>query len=74
MIARARPLAGAGVIAAIAAGPALAQKQGGVLRLSHFDSPASMSIHEEVTRAALLALVVRDARGRRLSRLWRASG
>jgi ABC-type transport system substrate-binding protein len=32
--------------------PALAQKQGGVLRLSHFDSPASMSILEESTRAA----------------------
>src|SRR5437868_6845912 len=33
--------------------PALAQKPGGVLRLSHFDSPASMSILEESTRAAL---------------------
>ena len=31
---------------------ALAQKQGGILRLSHFDSPASMSILEEATRAA----------------------
>src|SRR6266851_1963356 len=34
-------------------GPALAQKPGGTLRLSHFDSPASMSILEESTRAAL---------------------
>jgi peptide/nickel transport system substrate-binding protein len=34
-------------------GPALAQKGGGVLRLSHFDSPASMSILEESTRATL---------------------
>ena len=33
--------------------PAFAQKPGGVLRLSHFDSPASMSILEESTRAAL---------------------
>jgi peptide/nickel transport system substrate-binding protein len=33
--------------------PAVAQKQGGVLRLSHFDSPASMSILEEATRATL---------------------
>jgi peptide/nickel transport system substrate-binding protein len=33
--------------------PALAQKQGGVLRIQHFDSPASMSILEESTRAAL---------------------
>src|ERR1700756_2772111 len=41
------------VIAISADGPALAQKQGGILRLSHFDSPASMSILEESTRAAL---------------------
>src|SRR5436309_8759373 len=41
------------LLAAIsAAGPAFAQKQGGILRLSHFDSPASMSILEEATRAA----------------------
>src|SRR5262249_27333901 len=33
-------------------GAALAQKQGGVLRMSHFDSPASMSLHEEATAAA----------------------
>ena len=32
--------------------PAAAQKSGGILRLSHFDSPASMSILEESTRAA----------------------
>jgi peptide/nickel transport system substrate-binding protein len=32
--------------------PALAQKQGGILRMSHFDSPASMSLHEEATAAA----------------------
>ena len=32
--------------------PADAQKSGGILRLSHFDSPASMSILEESTRAA----------------------
>src|SRR6267142_5518369 len=31
---------------------ASAQKQGGVLRMSHFDSPASMSLHEEATAAA----------------------
>src|SRR5437764_11750480 len=30
-----------------------AQKKGGVLKIQHFDSPASMSIHEESTRAAL---------------------
>src|SRR5215469_10679255 len=38
-----------GLIAA--AVPALAQKSGGILRLQHFDSPASMSILEESTRA-----------------------
>jgi len=43
---------GALVTAISAAAPALAQKQGGILRLSHFDSPASMSILEESTRAA----------------------
>src|SRR2546429_3790761 len=37
----------------LAASPALAQKSGGILRRSHFDSPASMSILEESTRAAL---------------------
>src|SRR5215470_17234366 len=36
-----------------AATPAFAQKAGGVLKLSHFDSPASMSILEEATRATV---------------------
>ena len=31
---------------------ALAQKSGGVLRVPHFDSPASVSLHEESTVAA----------------------
>ena len=38
---------------AATATPASAQKAGGVLKIQHFDSPASMSIHEESTRAAL---------------------
>ena len=44
-----------GVLSAAIAGGggAYAQKSGGVLRLSHFDSPASMSILEEATRATL---------------------
>jgi len=47
-------LATAGLLAALtAAEPSLAQKQGGILRMSHFDSPASMSILEESTVAAL---------------------
>ena len=45
--------AAAAMVAAMAVSEAaLAQKQGGILRLSHFDSPASMSILEESTRAA----------------------
>ena len=40
--------ASCGVVAAIAGiGPALAQQQGGVLRIFSSNSPASMSIHEE---------------------------
>src|SRR5215468_8544487 len=31
--------------------PALAQKEGGILRVGHFDSPASMSLLEESTQA-----------------------
>ena len=37
------------VIAIALASPALAQKSGGVLKVQHWDSPASMSIHEEAT-------------------------
>ena len=36
-----------------AAMPAAAQKSGGVLKISFFDSPASMSLHEEATGSAL---------------------
>ena len=46
-------LAASTVFLCLVASPALAQKSGGILRLSHFDSPASMSILEEATRAAL---------------------
>src|SRR3954469_26058564 len=46
--------ASCGVVAAIAGtGPALAQQQGGVLRIFSSNSPASMSIHEESTRYAV---------------------
>src|SRR5438552_3022202 len=47
-----RVVAAALVAGILAADPALAQKPGGILRLQHFDSPASMSILEEATRAA----------------------
>ena len=36
---------------------ALAQKPGGILKMPDFASPASMSIHEEVTRAAVNVLM-----------------
>ncbi len=47
-------LAAAGVLlAALAApGPAFAQKPGGILKIGQFDSPASMSIHEESSNTA----------------------
>jgi peptide/nickel transport system substrate-binding protein len=37
--------------------PAGAQKSGGILKMPNFASPASMSIHEEITRAAVTALM-----------------
>src|SRR5215472_12601380 len=42
---------GALALSFAAGGPALAQKAGGILKMSHFDSPASMSMHEEATAA-----------------------
>src|SRR5437660_8922810 len=39
------------LLAMFAAEPASAQKQGGVLKIYFFDSPASVSIHEETTAA-----------------------
>ncbi|HYM31777.1 MAG TPA: ABC transporter substrate-binding protein [Candidatus Cybelea sp.] len=49
----------AGAIACVlsgvaSAGPALAQKQGGVLTMYHRDSPASASIHEEATFSTIV--------------------
>jgi peptide/nickel transport system substrate-binding protein len=40
------------LLAAVVAGPALAQKPGGILKMYSPDSPASMSIHEEATFVA----------------------
>jgi peptide/nickel transport system substrate-binding protein len=40
-------------LALLATNAAFAQKSGGVLKISHFDSPASMSLLEESTTAAL---------------------
>ena len=47
-----RILASAALAIALIAGPAQAQKSGGVLKIFFFDSPATMSIHEESTIAA----------------------
>ena len=41
------------VMALAIAGPALAQKSGGILKISFFDNPASLSLHEEATGSAL---------------------
>jgi peptide/nickel transport system substrate-binding protein len=51
----ARPMAAMAVVlvASVGGGSALAQKQGGVLRMPMGTSPASMSIHEESTIATL---------------------
>ena|SRR6266851_7007606 len=54
MTPRLRLLAAVAVVVAVfAAGATHAQKPGGVLKMSHFDSPASMSPHEEATAATL---------------------
>ena len=43
------------MIAALAvAGPALAQKAGGTLKVSHRDNPPSASIHEEATISTVM--------------------
>src|ERR1700731_1147092 len=36
---------------------AFAQKQGGILRVYHWDSPASMSIHEEATYSTVVPMM-----------------
>src|SRR3989454_9232643 len=50
-----RAIATTGTLLLVLAGgaPAFAQKSGGVLKISFFDNPASMSLHEEATGAAL---------------------
>src|SRR6266571_207078 len=45
--------AGAALVALAMANPAIAQKRGGILKSYSIDSPASLSIHEEVTIYAL---------------------
>src|SRR5262244_1686957 len=47
----------ASAIFILAAPAAWAQKSGGVLRITHRDSPASMSIHEEGTISVVLPMM-----------------
>ena len=53
-VARAVPAAALAVLFTIA--PALAQKQGGVLRGANSANPASLSVHEEVTIATIMPI------------------
>ena len=50
---RALAIAAALLLGYSADDPAFAQKAGGILKISHFDSPASMSLLEGSTAAAL---------------------
>jgi peptide/nickel transport system substrate-binding protein len=50
-------LAASGLVAAMLAEPAFAQKSGGILQMPDFASPASMSLHEESTIAAGIPLM-----------------
>jgi peptide/nickel transport system substrate-binding protein len=54
---KAAAVAGLALLISSATGGASAQKSGGVLKMPDFASPASMSIHEEITRAAVNALM-----------------
>src|SRR5436190_22510705 len=49
--------AGALIAALAGSGPALAQKSGGTLKIQHWDSPASMSIHEEATYSVVVPMM-----------------
>ena len=46
----------AAMLAALGAGDAAAQKRGGLLKVYHRDSPASMSIHEEATWSTIMPM------------------
>jgi peptide/nickel transport system substrate-binding protein len=48
---------GVSLVAVALATPVLAQKSGGTLRIQHWDSPASMSIHEEATYSAVVPVM-----------------
>jgi len=46
----------AAMLVALGAGDAAAQKRGGLLKVYHRDSPASMSIHEEATWSTIMPM------------------
>jgi len=50
-------MAAALLLAVVAAEPAVAQKAGGILRVHQWDSPPSLSIHEEVTIATVVPMM-----------------
>src|SRR5207253_8868609 len=54
---RALAMAGELAVAMLAADAAFAQKPGGVLKVHHQDSPASMSIHEEATYSTVVPMM-----------------
>ena len=45
------------LLAVVAVEPAVAQKAGGILRVHQWDSPPSLSIHEEVTIATVVPMM-----------------
>jgi peptide/nickel transport system substrate-binding protein len=45
------------LVAATVAAPLQAQKAGGILKVQHWDSPASMSIHEEATYSTVVPMM-----------------
>jgi peptide/nickel transport system substrate-binding protein len=56
-LARCAASLGVAVLAALGTTEAAAQKPGGTLRLYHWDSPPSLSIHEEVTVSTLVPMM-----------------
>src|SRR5258708_36127320 len=52
-----RRIAAAIVAPILVAAPALAQKSGGILKVQHWDSPASMSILEEATYSTVVPMM-----------------
>src|SRR5580704_15329305 len=54
---RTRNIAVLALMFGLAAEPALAQKSGGILKVQHWDSPASMSILEEATYSVVVPMM-----------------